>query len=70
MLKINENATLVFSITFQHELVNQNFVFIRQFYFAYSIQRQFFVLTNCQYALFKSMCSKISYLTPCNVPHE
>ena len=33
ILKINENAALVFSISFQHGHVDQNFVFIRQFYF-------------------------------------
>ena len=30
----------------------------------------FFVLVDWQYALFKSTCSKTSYLTPCIVPHE
>ena len=30
----------------------------------------FFVLIDCQCALFKSTCSKTSYLTPCNVLHE
>ena len=50
ILKINENATLVFSISFQHRLVHQNFVFIRQLYFTYSIKRSFYVLTDCQYA--------------------
>ena len=70
ILKINENATLVFSISFQHEFVHQNFLFIRQLYFTYSIKRSFFVLIDCQYSLFKSTCSKTSYLTPCIVPHE
>ena len=51
-------------------LVPQNFVVIRQLYCTYSIKRSFFVLIDCQYALFKSSCSKTSYLTPCNVPHE
>ena len=46
------------------------FLFIRQLYFTYSIKRSFFVLIDCQYVLFKSSCSKTSYLTPCNVPHE
>ena len=69
-LKINENATLVFSMSFQHGLVIQNSVFIRQSYFWYSIKRLFSVLIHCQYALFKSSCSKTSYLTPFNVPHD
>ena len=46
ILKINENATLVFSISFQHGLVHQNFVFIRQLYVTYSIKRSFFVLID------------------------
>ena len=50
-------------ISSQHELDNQNFVFIRLFYFTYSINRLFFLLNNCQCALFKSPCSKTSYLT-------
>ena len=33
-------------------------------------QKTFFVLIDCQCALFKSICWKTSYLTPCNVPHE
>ena len=70
ILEINENATLVFSISFQHGLVHTNFAFIRQLYFTYSINRSFFVLTDCQIVLFKSTCSKTRYLTPCNVPHE
>ena len=70
MLEINENATLVFSISFQNGLINQNFVFIRLLYFTNSMKRLFFVLIDCQYALLKSTCSKTSYLTPCNVPHE
>ena len=32
ILEINENATLVFLISFQHGLVNQNFVSMRQLY--------------------------------------
>ena len=56
ILEINENATLVFSISFQHGLVHQNFVFIRQQYFTYSIKRSSFVLIDCQYVLFKSTC--------------
>ena len=70
ILEINKNATLVFSISFQHGLVPLNFVFIRQLYFTYSIKRPFFILIDCQYALFKRACSKTSYLTLCNVPHE
>ena len=31
ILNINENATLVFSISFRHGLVNQNIVFIIHF---------------------------------------
>ena len=49
ILKINKNATLVFSRYFQHELVNQNFVFIRLLYLTYSIKRLFCVLIDCQY---------------------
>ena len=70
ILEINENATHVFSIYFKHGLVHQNCVFIRHLYFTYSVKISFFVLIDCQYALFKSTCSKASYLTPCNVPHE
>ena len=70
ILEINENATLVFSIPFQHGLVYQKFVFIRQLYFTYAIKRSFFALIDCQYALFKSNCSKKSYLTIFYVPHE
>ena len=70
ILKINENATLVFSIFFQHGLFNQNFVVIRQFDVTYSIKRILFVLIDRQYVLFKSTCLKSSYLTPCYVPHE
>ena len=70
ILKINENATLVFSIAFQHGLANQNFIFIKQFYFTYSIKNLFFVFIDCQYALFTSICWKTSCLTPCNVPHQ
>ena len=70
ILEINENATLVFSIYFQHGVVHQIFVLIRQLIFTYAIKISFFVLIDCQYALFESTCSKTSYLTPCNVPHE
>ena len=70
IIKINENATLVFSISFQNGLVNQNCVLIIQSFFTYSIKRFFFVLIDCQYALFKNICSKTSYLNPCNAPHE
>ena len=70
ILEINENATLVFSISFHHGLIHHNFVFIRQLYFTYSIKRPLFVLIDCQYALLKSTCSKTNYLAPCNVPHE
>ena len=70
ILEINENATLLFSISFKSGLVDQDFAFIRQLYFTYSIKRSVFVLIDCQYALFKSTCYKTSYLTPCNVPHE
>ena len=70
ILEINENATLVFLIFLRHGLGHQNFVLIRQLYFTYSIKRSFFVLIEYQYSLLKSTCSKTSYLTPCNVPHE
>ena len=50
------------SNSFKYWLVNQNFVFIRQLYFTYSIKRLFFVLNDCQYTLFKSTFSKTSYL--------
>ena len=70
ILKINENATLLFSIFFQHGLVNQNFVFTRQLFFTYSIKRVFSVLIDCQCALFKSSYSKTSYPTLCHVPHD
>ena len=70
ILKINENATLVFSMSFPHGLVNQNFVFIKQLNFTYSIKRLLFALLDCQYALFKIACSKTNYPTPCNVAHE
>ena len=70
ILKINENATLVFSISFLYGLVNQSFVFIKQLYFTYSIKRLLFALIDCQYALFKIACSKTSNPTPCNVAHE
>ena len=55
---------------FQHGLIHQNVVFIRRLYFTYSIKRSFFVLVDCQYTLFKSTCSKTSYLTSCDVAHE
>ena len=58
ILEINENATLIFSISFQHGLVHQIFVLIRQLIFTYAITRSFFVLIDCQYALFESTCSK------------
>ena len=70
ILEINENATLVFSMFFSNGLVHQNFVFIRQLYFTYYKKKSLFVLIDCQYALFRSTCSKTSYLTLCNVPHE
>ena len=71
ILEINENATLVFLIAFQHGLVHQNFVFIRLLYFTYSIKRSFVVLIDCQYMhCLKVLVQKTSYLTPCNVPHE
>ena len=70
ILKINENATLVFSISFLHGFVNQNFVFIKQLYFIYSIKRLLFALIDFQYALLKIAYSKTRYPTPCNVPHE
>ena len=44
ILKINENATFLFLISFQHRLANQNFIFIRQLYFRYFINNVFFVL--------------------------
>ena len=69
ILKINENATLVFSISFQHELFNKNFVFIRQLYFTYSTKRLFFVWIDCQYVQFNSISSKTSNMTPYNVTH-
>ena len=52
ILKINENATLAFSLSFQHELDNRNFVLIRRLYFISSIKRLFCVLIYCKYALF------------------
>ena len=71
ILKINENATLVFSIlNMDYSLADQNFVCIRQFYFTYSIENVFFVLIDCQYVLFKSICLKTSYPIPCNFLHE
>ena len=70
ILEINKNATLVFSICFQHWLVHEHFVFIGQLYFTYYIKRSPFLLIDCQYALLKSTWSKTSYPTPCNVPHE
>ena len=70
ILEINENATLVLSIYFKHELVHQHFVFIRQLYFTYSTKWSVFALIGCQYAWFKSTCYKTSYLTNCNIPHE
>ena len=70
ILEINENATLVFSISFKRGLVHQHFAFIRQLYFTNSIKWSVFLLIGCQYALFKSTCYKTSNLTPCNVPHE
>ena len=70
ILKINENATLVFSISFLHRLVNQNVVFIGKLFFIYSIKKMLFALIDCQYALLKITYSKTSYPTPCNVAHE
>ena len=70
ILKINEIAPLVFSISFLHGLVNQSFVYIKKLYFTYSFKRLLFALIDCQYALFKISCSKTSYPTPCNVAHE
>ena len=61
---------LYFQYFFQHGLVNQNFVLIRQLCVTFPIKRVCFVSVDCQYALFKSTCSKTSYLTLCNVPHE
>ena len=70
ILKIDENATLEFSISSLHGLFNQNVVFIKQLYFTYPIKRLLFALIDCQYALFKIACSKTSYQTPCHVAHE
>ena len=70
ILEINENATLVFSISFKNGLVHQHYVFFRKLYFKYSIKLSVFVLIDCQYALFKSTFYKTSFLTPCNVLHE
>ena len=70
ILKINENATLVFSISFLHGLVNQSFVLIKQLYLTYCIKKLLFVLIDCQYAWFKIACSKTSYPTPYYVAHE
>ena len=70
ILKISKNATHVFAISFQHGLFNQSFVFIRQLYFKYYFKRLFCLLIDCRYALFKIICTKTSYLTPCNVPLE
>ena len=58
ILEIKGNATHVLSISFQHGLFHQNFVFIRQLYFTYSIKISFFVLIDCKYSLFKSTCSQ------------
>ena len=70
ILEINENATLVFSISFKHELVHHHFVFIGQLHFTYSIKWSVFVFIGYQCALYKSTCYKTIYLTLCNVPHE
>ena len=70
ILKINENATLVFSISFHYGLANQNFIFITQLFFTYSISNLFFVLIYFQYELFTCFCLKTTYLTLCNVSHE
>ena len=56
ILKINENAILVFAISFKHGLFKQNFVFILQLYLTISIRRIFSI--DCQYALFKSTGTK------------
>ena len=58
ILEINENATLVYSISLKHGIVHQNFVFIRQLNYTYSIKISFFVLTDCQYALFEKYLFK------------
>ena len=58
ILEINENETLVFSISFKRLLVHQNFVFIRQLNFTYSIKRSFFVLIDCQYVMSKKLLFK------------
>ena len=60
ILEINENATLVFSVSFQHGLGHQLFVLIIQLIFTYAIKRSFFVLIDCQDALFESTCSNKS----------
>ena len=71
ILKINENATLIYSISFEHGLANQNFVFIRQLILYIYCQKIYLCIDRLSvYALFKSTCSETSYMTHVNVPHE
>ena len=70
ILKINENATLVFSISFLHGLVNQILFSSNNCTLHILSKDCYFQSIDCQYALFKIACSKTSYLTPCNVAHE
>ena len=58
------------TMLFEYPSVLSRFCFIRQLCCTFFKKRVFFVSVDCQYALFKSTCSKTSYLTPCNVPHE
>ena len=69
ILKINENSIIVFFGIFPTWTSQSKFCFHHK-NFTYSFKRLFFVLIDCQYALFKRTSSNTSYLTPCNVPHE
>ena len=64
ILKINENVTLGISISFQSKFC---FHFISILHILF---KDFFESIYCQYASFKSTCSKAGYVTPCKVPHE
>ena len=56
ILEINENATLVFSISFQHGLVDQIFFSLDNCIL--SNDHSFLILLiDCQYSLFKSTYS-------------
>ena len=65
--KINEKATVIFSISYQHGHIKK--LFSPDNGTLHSLSKVV-VLICCQYALFKSTCSKTSYLTLCDVPHE